>query len=117
MIRRPPRSTLFPYTTLFRSVDDRRSEDAPDNATWYPRSSPSFDEGIRRRHEVNVRVRRRTRARRSVQWVVVLPLLRASGETLVTPRALLARAPPGTGSTFERSPASRSRSHSSLLRR
>src|SRR3989454_10777327 len=23
MIRRPPRSTLFPYTTLFRSVDDR----------------------------------------------------------------------------------------------
>src|SRR3712207_9022594 len=30
MIRRPPRSTLFPYTTLFRSIDhedeDRRSE-------------------------------------------------------------------------------------------
>src|SRR2546427_5726898 len=26
MIRRPPRSTLFPYTTLFRSPDDRRSE-------------------------------------------------------------------------------------------
>src|SRR2546427_5722457 len=27
MIRRPPRSTLFPYTTLFRSqyLDDRRS--------------------------------------------------------------------------------------------
>src|SRR3989442_8680173 len=24
MIRRPPRSTLFPYTTLFRSVGDRR---------------------------------------------------------------------------------------------
>src|SRR2546427_8685385 len=24
MIRRPPRSTLFPYTTLFRSVDDER---------------------------------------------------------------------------------------------
>jgi len=22
MIRRPPRSTLFPYTTLFRSSDD-----------------------------------------------------------------------------------------------
>src|SRR5438034_8768468 len=31
MIRRPPRSTLFPYTTLFRSVKDviadRREED------------------------------------------------------------------------------------------
>src|SRR2546422_1716475 len=25
MIRRPPRSTLFPYTTLFRSADRRRS--------------------------------------------------------------------------------------------
>src|SRR3712207_8706025 len=25
MIRRPPRSTLFPYTTLFRSGDERRS--------------------------------------------------------------------------------------------
>src|SRR2546426_2534894 len=24
MIRRPPRSTLFPYTTLFRSIADRR---------------------------------------------------------------------------------------------
>src|SRR5258708_25727543 len=24
MIRRPPRSTLFPYTTLFRSADERR---------------------------------------------------------------------------------------------
>src|SRR5256885_4711611 len=24
MIRRPPRSTLFPYTTLFRSLPDRR---------------------------------------------------------------------------------------------
>src|SRR5258707_5506729 len=23
MIRRPPRSTLFPYTTLFRSIHDR----------------------------------------------------------------------------------------------
>src|SRR3712207_2808212 len=28
MIRRPPRSTLFPYTTLFRSVVERLSETA-----------------------------------------------------------------------------------------
>src|SRR2546430_5805609 len=27
MIRRPPRSTLFPYTTLFRSLDVRVGED------------------------------------------------------------------------------------------
>src|SRR3712207_7287366 len=29
MIRRPPRSTLFPYTTLFRSLDERAVRDAP----------------------------------------------------------------------------------------
>src|SRR2546425_7466945 len=28
MIRRPPRSTLFPYTTLFRSVHSREAERA-----------------------------------------------------------------------------------------
>src|SRR3712207_7522812 len=27
MIRRPPRSTLFPYTTLFRSLGERRLAD------------------------------------------------------------------------------------------
>src|SRR6266700_222411 len=30
MIRRPPRSTLFPYTTLFRSEDRRRRFDRDD---------------------------------------------------------------------------------------
>src|SRR3712207_9351538 len=30
MIRRPPRSTLFPYTTLFRSVGRREPEVSPD---------------------------------------------------------------------------------------
>src|SRR2546422_2915076 len=29
MIRRPPRSTLFPYTTLFRSCSRRRTESPP----------------------------------------------------------------------------------------
>src|SRR2546425_6250717 len=28
MIRRPPRSTLFPYTTLFRSVGENRVQEA-----------------------------------------------------------------------------------------
>src|SRR5437868_7460830 len=32
MIRRPPRSTLFPYTTLFRSV--LGNNDGPDVAAW-----------------------------------------------------------------------------------
>src|SRR5438034_6510036 len=30
MIRRPPRSTLFPYTTLFRSPDDRSAKPRTD---------------------------------------------------------------------------------------
>src|SRR2546422_2534239 len=39
MIRRPPRSTLFPYTTLFRSpfieaVGDDRIERLDDAGTW-----------------------------------------------------------------------------------
>src|SRR5256885_13276440 len=29
MIRRPPRSTLFPYTTLFRSLFSRQDGDSP----------------------------------------------------------------------------------------
>src|SRR5438874_6908942 len=33
MPRRPPRSTLFPYTTLFRSRGDRERDDEPDWAT------------------------------------------------------------------------------------
>src|SRR3712207_7861773 len=39
MIRRPPRSTLFPYTTLFRSHDrlmsvERRGDRAPVPSDW-----------------------------------------------------------------------------------
>src|SRR3712207_6916861 len=30
MIRRPPRSTLFPYTTLFRSVEDEADRPFPE---------------------------------------------------------------------------------------
>src|SRR2546422_1294001 len=41
MIRRPPRSTLFPYTTLFRSVSAYEVADVaaicdPFLKTWYP---------------------------------------------------------------------------------
>src|SRR2546426_7686224 len=33
MIRRPPRSTLFPYTTLFRSLHSQRCAHQPDIGT------------------------------------------------------------------------------------
>src|SRR5438477_8614168 len=59
MIRRPPRSTLFPYTTLFRSVrlfeSDERSEwRAPHgerirNSQWPERHGESHDR--RTRHD------------------------------------------------------------------
>src|SRR2546427_4967727 len=35
MIRRPPRSTLFPYTTLFRSLEERCEGDFHETATVY----------------------------------------------------------------------------------
>src|SRR2546430_9148329 len=45
MIRRPPRSTLFPYTTLFRSLDSFDNDGglhAAGGATYFPRSARIF---------------------------------------------------------------------------
>src|SRR2546422_8450984 len=36
MIRRPPRSTLFPYTTLFRSRSTQRSAERKDDEVFDP---------------------------------------------------------------------------------
>src|SRR5688572_32553470 len=42
MFRRPPRSTLFPYTTLFRSAHRHRPRDRPWRAELgeFPQSAP-----------------------------------------------------------------------------
>src|SRR5688572_30881387 len=48
MMRRPPRSTLFPYTTLFRSRPDRRLDQAR--------------AGARAAHRLGARLARRARA-------------------------------------------------------
>src|ERR1051325_2211389 len=69
MIRRPPRSTLFPYTTLFRSVADRqpapavRADPAPrpeDDRPGEPRAhgtgaEPGALHGRRRRPQEQLR--------------------------------------------------------------
>src|SRR5690349_22109121 len=47
MIRRPPRSTLFPYTTLFRSRSPTRSSPRPrwrPSARWSKRSEEHTSE-------------------------------------------------------------------------
>src|SRR3712207_8478032 len=48
MIRRPPRSTLFPYTTLFRSVRASALDDAVDG------QRPTFAEGPLLQHRLRV---------------------------------------------------------------
>src|SRR5256885_9560403 len=45
MIRRPPRSTLFPYTTLFRSV--REKETLVPAALWAVLEETALDECVR----------------------------------------------------------------------
>src|SRR2546427_3112663 len=40
MIRRPPRSTLFPYTTLFRSQSSQRQSGVRSAGATYPPTAP-----------------------------------------------------------------------------
>src|SRR2546425_6279531 len=49
MIRRPPRSTLFPYTTLFRSPQARRQRAAPEVLLQLP--LVSFERQVHGRQE------------------------------------------------------------------
>src|SRR5438105_7543657 len=57
MIRRPPRSTLFPYTTLFRSQDPLRVPQA--SARRAPRRWPAH----------RARDRKSTRLNSSHEWI------------------------------------------------
>src|SRR3712207_8842941 len=43
MIRRPPRSTLFPYTTLFRSKEGRVAEEHDLAALWEAHCRHEFE--------------------------------------------------------------------------
>src|SRR3712207_923753 len=78
MIRRPPRSTLFPYTTLFRSKGQREDQEGPPTAEGEREGGDQGDEqstslvycaepGVEQgqRHHTGVHERRpRTRHRR-----------------------------------------------------
>src|SRR5574337_2026104 len=60
MIRRPPRSTLFPYTTLFRSPSRRHGrQQLEEPGPVFSREAPERDTlklGLHRLHIVRVRV-------------------------------------------------------------
>src|SRR2546426_9177388 len=62
MIRRPPRSTLFPYTTLFRSQHVTWTEPVLRPGHGYPRATPERRR-CRDRPSRNRRRRRRRRCR------------------------------------------------------
>src|SRR3712207_7274136 len=65
MIRRPPRSTLFPYTTLFRSRSDDRHARAAAKLRRKVQGRPGLDLRHRRqaRDRLAAQVARRRRAR------------------------------------------------------
>src|SRR5690348_17385568 len=53
MIRRPPRSTLFPYTTLFRSLGERLvafDEARLEDDVFHERGPDEIDEAVVARH-------------------------------------------------------------------
>src|SRR3989454_10019242 len=60
MIRRPPRSTLFPYTTLFRSSSKSFSKEQP-RRPWRLSEALEIRPGLGRRHRLRQPRRRSTR--------------------------------------------------------
>src|SRR2546429_2333595 len=63
MIRRPPRSTLFPYTTLFRSATSVRRSVISVHRSFFPRAAWARYASSRQNSRKSARVRRTPRAR------------------------------------------------------
>src|SRR3712207_9116769 len=74
MIRRPPRSTLFPYTTLFRSPRRRRRRSSPAHIP--------FTAGARKVLELSLREALAMRSRSITDGHIALGLLRGGGTAL-----------------------------------
>src|SRR3712207_8262973 len=64
MIRRPPRSTLFPYTTHFRSEEEERLLHEHYGREWAPPSGQETDTAMTRSEE-EVEMRTRVKRHRS----------------------------------------------------
>src|SRR3712207_8289120 len=67
MIRRPPRSTLFPYTTLFRSCERRDAGRTPVHRGGRPRPLHGAERGPAVRGRVRVRPGAERRDRKSTR--------------------------------------------------
>src|SRR5687768_18103492 len=82
MIRRPPRSTLFPYTTLFRSCttacalsDHRRPASARRAALLLARRSEEHTSELQSRLHLVCRLL--LEKKKLLNWLVILPVLTA----------------------------------------
>src|SRR3712207_6888841 len=87
MIRRPPRSTLFPYTTLFRSDGERqqpRGDDPRGQRREGPRPQPGAQRGVHEQrcpdHEQHERSEEHTSELQSRQYLVCRLLLEKKTE-------------------------------------
>src|SRR2546422_3042828 len=73
MIRRPPRSTLFPYTTLFRSlgevIADKSSDEAAVSRGMRRIERGEFHPGVVQSEEIAVRDRKSTRLNSSHGYI------------------------------------------------
>src|SRR5205085_3553376 len=84
MMRRPPRSTLFPYTTLFRSQKESREHEAPGQSRLLEGVEQSAAAGEdqsghkkrcrHRRRDALVAIRRLSKAKPSVRTLVLVSL-------------------------------------------
>src|SRR3712207_7943760 len=76
MIRRPPRSTLFPYTTLFRSTSILSSEKSrPSTSTPVPNAICSFSAKLSLTFRSSTRSEEHTSELQSRQYLVCRLLL------------------------------------------
>src|SRR3712207_7165445 len=89
MIRRPPRSTLFPYTTLFRSGGEGRDAviagEAEGDADGEDERQVAEDRASGLRHDVGDRSEEHTSELQSRQYLVCRLLLEKKKNTQFTP--------------------------------
>src|SRR3712207_8749716 len=87
MIRRPPRSTLFPYTTLFRSREARRRCGCDSGALTSPAPTRRPDLGMRDAWSgalrIGVRSEEHTSELQSRQYLVCRLLLEKKQQTYI----------------------------------